>query len=283
MNPDHAPGSALLQPAWWAEQVKNLHQPSRMPRRVLQLHGQNIGSVAEPAFSQFVHRAQVDKWLQHDQAADAWQIMGDPDRAVDVVARAMREWRYARVDELWRDELLAIRDARGAELLRVERGAVRALGLRTQAVHLHGLTPDGRIWLQQRSTQKATDPGLWDTLMGGMVSAQDNLTQALRRETWEEAGLPLACLRRLHAGGYFVQQRPHAMDGGLGYLVERIDWFVAEVPADRPPRNIDGEVARFAALAPIELVPLLHSGQVTPESSIILAQAVFGLQLPAQP
>jgi len=27
------------------------------------------------------------------------------------------------------------------------------------------------IWVQQRALDKANDPGLWDTLMGGMVSA----------------------------------------------------------------------------------------------------------------
>ena len=69
----------------------------------------------------------------------------------------------------------------------VERGAVRPLGIATQAVHLVGHAADGRIWVQQRALNKANDPGLWDTLMGGMVSAADTVATALVRETWEEA------------------------------------------------------------------------------------------------
>jgi hypothetical protein len=39
--------------------------------------------------------------------------------------------------------------------------------------------------VQQRALDKANDPGLWDTLMGGMVSAADTVATALARETWE--------------------------------------------------------------------------------------------------
>ncbi|GAB4398721.1 MAG: hypothetical protein OHK0048_10910 [Rhodoferax sp.] len=269
-----------LSPAWFAQRLADLRRPSTTPRAPLLLHGQAVGSVAEPAFTQFVQRAQLQKWVQFDARSAVWEILGEADRSLDVIARAMRDWQYARVDALWRDEPLAVPDARGNRLAQVERGAVRALGLPTQCVYLHGLADDGRIWVQQRSAHKATDPSLWDTLVGGMVSAQDNLTQALRRETWEEAGLPLACLRRLHAGGRFEQRFPHAMDGGLGYVIERVDWFVADVSADRPPRNIDGEVQRFAALTPTELVPMLHRGEFTLESSVILACSVFGFGLP---
>ena len=69
-------------------------------------------------------------------------------------------------------------------------------------MHLSGRSPDGRTWVQQRALDKANAPGLWDTLMGGMVSAQDTMDTALARETWEEAGLHLDALgaarRQLH-------------------------------------------------------------------------------------
>jgi 8-oxo-dGTP pyrophosphatase MutT (NUDIX family) len=56
---------------------------------------------------------------------------------------------------------------------------------------LIGLSADGRYWVQQRSLTKPNAPGLWDTLMGGMIPACDSIAQALQRETWEEAGLKL--------------------------------------------------------------------------------------------
>jgi hypothetical protein len=62
---------------------------------------------------------------------------------------------------------------------------VRPLGIATRAVHLVGVCADGSIWVQQRSEDKANNPGMWDTLMGGMVSAADGLAEALARETWE--------------------------------------------------------------------------------------------------
>ena len=73
----------------------------------------------------------------------------------------------------------------------MERAVVRPLGITTFAVHLLA-SPDGRHWVQQRSLTKPNDPGLWDTLMGGMIPASDSMAQALERETWEEAGLRLS-------------------------------------------------------------------------------------------
>jgi 8-oxo-dGTP pyrophosphatase MutT (NUDIX family) len=271
----------LLDPAWHAQCVARASLPAATPRATLWLGEQAIGSLAEPAFSDAVRRQSLDDCLVRqthaDQPLPQWHLQGEPNAALARLARVLRTLDYARVDALWRDELLAVRDAQGRELARVERGATRAVGLRTHAVHLNARTPDGRVWVQQRALSKATDPGLWDTLMGGMVSAHDSLTQALVRETWEEAGLTLRSLHRLTAGGRFVQRQPHAMDGGLGYVVEQVDWFDAVVPAGLAPRNTDGEVSQFLALTPAELATQLMAGQFTLEASLVLAQAVFGL------
>jgi 8-oxo-dGTP pyrophosphatase MutT (NUDIX family) len=85
---------------------------------------------------------------------------------------------------------------------------VRPLGIATRAVHLVGACADGSIWVQQRSQDKANNPGMWDTLMGGMVSAADGLAEALARETWEEAGLHVAELGELRHGGNVMFARP---------------------------------------------------------------------------
>ena len=66
---------------------------------------------------------------------------------------------------------------------------MRPLGITTHAVHLVGWTPDGAVWVQQRAHDKATDPGLWDTTMGGLVTAGESIAATLMRETEEEAGL----------------------------------------------------------------------------------------------
>ena len=150
----------------------------------------------------------------------------------------------------WRDEQLAVCNAHGERLGTIERGAVRVLGIATRAVHLVGRAPDGRIWVQQRSKTKPNNPGMWDTLMGGMVSAADTLQQALERETWEEAGLRLPELLGSEHGGQVDFSRPSREGGGVGYMVERIDWFRCTVPEGLEPRNQDGEVERFELWSP---------------------------------
>src|SRR3546814_3997194 len=66
---------------------------------------------------------------------------------------------------------------------------MRPLGLLTRAVHLNAWTPDGRLWIARRALSKSTDPGMWDTLVGGLAGSREDLEQALLRECAEEAGL----------------------------------------------------------------------------------------------
>ncbi len=98
------------------------------------------------------------------------------------------------------------------------------------------------MWVQRRSLTKPNHPGKWDTLMGGMVSAQDSLRQALARETWEEAGLDVAALTQVVHGGHVDFSRPSREGGGVGFMRERIDWFSAQVPDGQVPRNQEAEV-----------------------------------------
>ena len=134
-----------------------------------------------------------------------------------------------------------------------------------------GLAPDGRMWVQKRSMVKPNNPGLWDTLMGGMVSAADTLAQALARETWEEAGLRIETLAQLRHGGCVDFSRPSREGGGVGYMRERIDWFSAQLPAGVQPCNQDGEVERFELLAPGVVRERLAHGLVTLEAGLVLA------------
>ena len=170
----------------------------------------------------------------------------------------------------WRDEQLAVCNAHGERLGTIERGAVRVLGIATRAVHLVGRAPDGRIWVQQRSKTKPNNPGMWDTLMGGMVSAADTLQQALERETWEEAGLRLPALHGVARGGQVDFSRPSREGGGVGYMVERIDWFRCTVPEGLEPRNQDGEVERFELWSPAQVRECIAAGGFTLEAALVL-------------
>ncbi len=261
------PARPDLPPAWHRDLQARLDRPPAQPRLPLHWRGQPVGSV-EPAWAAALLRARPEAAaLLHVDAGTAALQGHDLDTTFARLAVAMRA---AGLAGRWRDELLAVRGAGGAVLGRVERAAVRPLGIATHAVHLAGLAPDGRHWLQQRSLDKATDPGRWDTLVGGMVPAADTLQAALARETWEEAGLRLEALQGLAHGGRLVQRGPAAEVAG-GYVVEEVDWFRAVVPAGVSPVNQDGEVLRFELADAPALARRLQDGDCTLEAAAVLA------------
>jgi isopentenyl-diphosphate delta-isomerase type 1 len=59
-------------------------------------------------------------------------------------------------------------------------------------VHLHVMDSEGRLLLQKRSMTKDTNPGRWDTSVGGHVRAGEEVMDALRREAREELGIDAA-------------------------------------------------------------------------------------------
>ena len=56
-------------------------------------------------------------------------------------------------------------------------------------VHLHVVTPDGKIFLQKRSMNKDIQPGKWDTAVGGHVDCGETVAEAVVREAMEELGI----------------------------------------------------------------------------------------------
>jgi 8-oxo-dGTP pyrophosphatase MutT (NUDIX family) len=195
------------------------------------------------------------------------RLIGMPDAAFDAIAR----WLHADGSAgQWRDELLPVTDDKGTRHAAIERGAVRPLGIATFAVHLIGLAPQGGVWVQQRAFNKATEPGQWDTLVGGLVADGESSASALEREAWEEAGLRSASLEALQPVDHITVRCP-VTDG---YLVEHIDVFEAVVPEAWVPANQDGEVERFECLPPKLLVDRLVAGAFTLEAALMLAASL---------
>lgn len=206
-------------------------------------------------------------------AGDAWQIeVPDTPRApeaIDAALAAIAQWLHenGRAGR-WRGELLAVTDAAGTPIGSVERAVVRPLGIATRAVHLVVCDARGGVWVQQRALDKATDPGQWDTTMGGLIAAGESIAQTLARETWEEAGLQIDALQRVAPFGRFTERRPLAE----GYMVEHIEMFEALAPEGLTPVNQDGEVERFECLDRATLVERLHADAFTLEAAMILAE-----------
>jgi 8-oxo-dGTP pyrophosphatase MutT (NUDIX family) len=139
-------------------------------------------------------------------------------------------------------------------------------------VHLTATDVSGQVWLQQRAFDKPTDPGLWDTLVGGLVPASDTLEQALERETWEEAGLRLPQVQGLRHGGRIATRRPFP-ELPHGYVVEVLDWYACTLPEGVLPANQDGEVAAFRRLRPDDVTQRLEHDEVTIDAALVLLAA----------
>jgi 8-oxo-dGTP pyrophosphatase MutT (NUDIX family) len=191
----------------------------------------------------------------------------DPNHTLEQAAHYLRS---AGLTGKWRDEPLAVMDEQGRRHAVLERAAVRPLGVRTVAVHLMGFDPRGHVWLQQRALDKATDPGMWDTLVGGLVAAAEpSLEAAIMRESWEEAGLRTQQLT-LRSSGTVRERRP--VDDA-GYLVEDLVLFEAALPEGFAPVNQDGEVAKFALLPVKTVLEMLHADQFTLEAALMLGES----------
>ena len=248
--------------AWFTQLQSRADAPpvaTRVPLFLSDPHAE-IGSI-EPALAQRMHKT----GLPLSANGGAWCIDGAADAALAELAR----WLYIHgLGSNWRDELLAVCDTSNRTVGVIERAAVRPLGITTHAVHLVGHTQGGEVWVQQRALDKATDPGQWDTLVGGLVAAGETPRDALERETWEEAGLRLAELHALRPAGRTLTIRRPVREG---YLVEHIDTFEARLPRGAAPRNQDGEVERFECLPPAMLAARLAEGQFTLEAALMLA------------
>ncbi len=264
---------------WLAQLRQAIDQKPRRERLPLVCDGHTIGSV-EPALLRSTHQATHTETLAKRLSASLadmgthWSLVGDASTALRQIAEALRDVETSHVARQWRNETLSVWNTEERELARVERGAARALGIATRAVHLIGHASGQRMWIQQRALTKATEPGQWDTLMGGMVSAADTVQTALQRETWEEAGLQLDQLQHLRYGGQFTVQKPNGADGGVGYMVERTHWYEALVPDGIVPKNQDGEVAQFALVPRPELLAMLYDNAFTTEAATALVQCL---------
>lgn len=270
--------------AWLAAARQSAQQPPSRPRLPLLVAGQAVGSVEDGVLGQIGLQRLLDKRFKLSKeewnGAAAWhlgtaEVAGAAPAAPASVTEALNALAAAlRLQGTcgpWRNEQLAVPNAAGAVIGTVERGAVRVLGIATRAVHLVGLAPDGRMWLQKRAQTKPNNPGMWDTLMGGMVSAADSLAQALARETWEEAGLRVDHLQALQHGGHVDFGHPSREGGGAGYMRERIDWYRAVVPLGVEPVNQDGEVECFELL-PLDAVRArMAEGAFTLEAALVIA------------
>jgi isopentenyldiphosphate isomerase len=190
------------------------------------------------------------------------------DRLLASIATCLHR---ANCTRAWRDELLNVY-AEGQAIGVIERAAMRPLGLLTRAVHLNAWTPDLKIYLAKRASTKATDPGMWDTLVGGLANGIEDLEQALLRESDEEAGLeepdlqirtPLRTILQMH------RRLPE------GYQVEDIIVSDCIILPHTQPANRDGEVSEIRIFEQEEVLDMITRRVITVEAAIVLLDGLI--------
>jgi len=189
-----------------------------------------------------------------------------------VLARVARTLDEAGCVRSWRDELLDV-VGEGRRLAAIERGAVRALGLLTRAVHLNAWTPDGKLWIARRAMTKATDPGKWDTLVGGLAGAGETLDTALLRESAEEAGLTAADLRRHSPLRIILRMHKRLPEG---YQVEDVLISECVLAEGVRPENQDGEVSEIRSAGLEEVWSMILAREFTVEAELVLLEGIQG-------
>ncbi len=118
-------------------------------------------------------------------------------------------------------------------------------------VHVHVFDLIGRLFLQKRSMSKDTNPGLWDTSVGGHVMAGEVVEAAVRREAREELGIDASAAAYLYS---YLREGDFESEFAACY---RLAWNGA-ISTD--PTEIDE--GRFFPLA--EVGSMIGTGRLTP-------------------
>jgi isopentenyldiphosphate isomerase len=179
----------------------------------------------------------------------------------------------------WRNELLDVwsvptgqENDPAKRVGAIERGVMRPLGLTTRAVHLSGWSTDNRLWVARRSLTKATDPGMWDTLVGGLVGNLEDADFALVRESDEEAGLDapdIVARTPLRTIAHMRRQLPE------GFQTEAVLTCECILADHVTPKNRDGEVMEIQLLEQETLYQMLKEDAFTLEASIVITEDLW--------
>jgi len=237
---------------------------------------EHIVGWVRPSFADRLRR-----WPHVFEVSDAFvALRASPDTPQGrsaAMAEVGRELARDGVVRGWRDEQVSIAERHGSpELMRVERALSRHFGFLAHAAHLNGFTRIGgrtHVWVARRAPDKAIDPGKLDNLVGGRIAAGMSVDETLRKEAWEEAGIPPALLGDLNCVGAVRVEYP--VPEGL----HREILFVHDLwlPADFKPVNQDGEVSEIRLMPVEEVIADILAGSVTLDAGAVMVDGLLRL------
>ncbi len=227
-----------------------------------------------PSFADLLRR-----WPHVFEVGDAFVTLRvrpeTPVARTAALAEVTRELARDGVIRGWRDEQASVSAHYAApELLRIERAASRHFGIVAYAAHLNGFRREGgttQAWIARRSASRPVDPGRLDNLVGGRIAAGFTVDETLRKEAWEEAGIPPALLAGLNCTGAIRVE--YSVPEGL----HREILFVHDLwlPDDFKPVNQDGESEDIRNLALEEVVQDLLAGDFTLDAGAVMVDGLL--------
>jgi len=237
-----------------------------------------------PSFADLLRR-----WPHVFEVNDAYaSLRAKPDTPAGrsaALAEVIREMHRDGLVKGWRDEQVSVSHHYAApELFRMERAACRHFGVMVYGAHLNGLTREGglpAVWISRRSKDKAIDPDKLDNLVGGRIAAGLTVDETLRKEAWEEAGIPPSLLSGLNCTS--AVRVEYSVPEGL----HREILFVHDLwlPGDFKPVNQDGEVSEITRMSLEEVVQCLLMGDFTLDAAAVMIDSLLrlGAVMPEDP
>jgi len=174
----------------------------------------------------------------------------------------MREKKTFSLLSGWRDECYEIKASFSSKILfKMERSATPLFGVRTYGVHINGYVQHSSLglclWLQKRSLNKPTWPGMMDSFVGGGLSEGLGVLETAIKEAGEEANVPRSLAVKMKESGAVTFL--HQSERGLHPNTEFV--FDLELPESFSPGNNDGEVESFTLLPAQQVADLLCTEQ----------------------
>jgi 8-oxo-dGTP pyrophosphatase MutT (NUDIX family) len=228
-----------------------------------------------PSFADLLRR-----WPHVFDVNPAYVTLRAPDNAAartEAMAQVTRDLAREGVIRGWRDELVSVSHHYAApELLRIERAATRHFGMMGYGAHVNGFIRVGGLvhaWIARRSADKHVDPDKMDNLVGGRIPAGYTVDETLRKEAWEEAGIPPALLEGVNCMG--AVRVEYSVPEGL----HREILFVHDMwlPPDFKPANQDGEVSQITLYPIEEVIRNILAGDFTLDAGAVMIDGLLRL------
>jgi isopentenyldiphosphate isomerase len=142
----------------------------------------------------------------------------------------------------------------------IDRACAPYFGVRAFGQHINGFvrTADGlRMWIARRAADRRVYPNRLDNMVAGGLPWGIALTDNIRKECWEEAGMPAVLADRAIPVGAITYCRASKR----GLKPDVMYCYDLELPADFEPRCEDGEVAGFTLMPVAEVAEIVRDSE----------------------